>query len=146
MFVIVCILFSARNFGHKSLHPEIRETLWKYIAGIIRNKDMQTIAVGGYEDHCHALLSLPSTIPVAKAVQAIKTNSSKWLSETYPEFKNFEWQEGYSAFSVSSSMIGTVQNYIMNQEEHHKTKSFRDEYIGFLKLNNIEFDQKHMLG
>ncbi len=104
------------------------------------------MAVGGYEDHCHVLVAIPSTMTVAKAAQAIKTNSSKWLSETYPELKDFELQEGYSAFSVSSSMITKVQKYIMNQEEHHKTKTFKDEYIEFLKLNNIEFDEKHVLG
>ncbi len=139
------MIFSTKN-RERNLHSEIRPTLWKYITGIIRNKDMQPIAVGGFVDHCHVLLAIPSTITIAKAAQAIKTNSSKWLSETYPELRDFQWQEGYSAFSVSSSVIQRVVEYIKNQEEHHKTKTFRDEYIGFLKLNNIPFDEKHVLG
>jgi REP element-mobilizing transposase RayT len=141
----VHIIFSTK-FRSKNLSPEIRSELWKCISGIIRNKEMTPIAVGGYEDHCHVLVAIPSTMTVSKAAQAIKANSSKWLSETYPDLKNFEWQEGYSAFSVSSSVIPRVVEYIKNQEEHHKTKSFRDEYIEFLKLNNIEFDERHVLG
>ena len=141
----VHIIFSTK-FRAPDLRSEIRPTLWKYITGIIRNKDMEPIAVGGYEDHCHVLVAIPSTITVSKAAQVIKTNSSKWLSETYPDLKNFQWQEGYSAFSVSSSVIPRVVEYIKNQEEHHKTKSFKDEYIGFLKLNNIEFEERHVLG
>ena len=141
----VHIIFSTKQ-REKNLVAEIRPELWKYITGIIRNKEMMPIAVGGFEDHCHALLAIPSTITVAKAAQAIKTNSSKWLSEKYPDLKDFEWQEEYSAFSVSNSAIPKVVEYIKNQEEHHKTNSFRDEYIGFLKINNIEFDERYILG
>jgi putative transposase len=135
------LVFSTKN-REPFLTPVIRERLWKVMGGIMKNNGIDTITIGGYEDHCHALLSLPSTIPVAEAAKKLKGISSKWLSEEYPELKRFEWQKGYAAFSVSTSQLKKVIAYIKNQEEHHKTKTFRDEYISFLRGNNIPFDEK----
>ena len=102
--------------------------------------------VNGHEDHCHILIMLPSTLSLAKLVQTVKANSSKWISETFPQLSNFEWQEGYSAFSVSTSMLGRTTAYVKNQETHHRTKDYHEEYIAFLKANNIEFDARYVLG
>ncbi len=135
------IVFSTKN-RETYLTSVIRERLWKVMGGIMKNNGIDAITIGGYEDHCHALLSLPSTIPVAEAAKKLKGISSKWLSGEYPELKLFEWQKGYAAFSVSTSQLKKVIAYINNQEEHHKKISFRDEYISFLKGNNIPFDEK----
>src|ERR1700733_14152487 len=130
------IIFSTKN-RTRNLTPEIRKRLWDYIGGILRKIKVETIAVGGHEDHCHILLQIPSTLSLSKVVQLVKGNSSKWLSETFPQLTSFEWQEGYSAFSVSTSLIKKVAEYVDGQEEHHRKKSFQEEYITFLKVNNI---------
>ncbi|MDP4218848.1 MAG: IS200/IS605 family transposase [Bacteroidota bacterium] len=137
------LVFSTKN-REAFLTPVIRERLWRVMAGIMKNNGIDAITIGGYEDHCHALLSLPSTIPIAEAAKKLKGISSKWLSEEYPELRNFEWQKGYAAFSVSTSQLKKVIAYINNQEEHHKAKTFRDEYISFLRGNNIPFDEKYI--
>ncbi len=139
------IIFSTKN-RVRCLTPEVRARLWDYIAGIIRNAKAEPIAIGGHEDHCHILAEIPSTVSLSKIVQLIKTNSSKWLSETFPLLSLFEWQEGYSAFSVSTSQVGRVTAYIEGQEEHHRKKGFQEEYIAFLKANNIEYDERYTLG
>src|SRR6187402_2769224 len=93
-------VFSTKN-RTPFLTPEIRERLWEYIGGIAKQNNITPIIIGGYADHCHALLLLPSTLSLADTAKKVKGISSKWLSDTYPELKNFSWQEGYGAFSVS---------------------------------------------
>jgi putative transposase len=139
------IIFSTKN-RVRCLTPEVRARLWDYITGIIRNVKAEPIAVGGHEDHSHILLEIPSTLTLAKAVQLIKANSSKWLSETFLQLSSFEWQEGYGVFSVSTSMLEKVTDYIEGQEVHHRKRSFQEEYIAFLKGNNIEYDERYILG
>ena len=94
---------------------------------------MKALMIGGVEDHVHVLLSLPSTLSVAKAVQLIKGNSSKWIHETFPEHQSFEWQEGYGAFSIGISGVDDTVKYIQNQAEHHRKMSFKEEVAAFLK-------------
>ena len=108
--------------------------LWAYTAAICKNHDLLTFAVGGMEGHLHLLFRLPPTVPLADAVALVKSNSSKWLKERR---KSFAWQEGYGAFSVSSSNISTVIKYIDNQEAHHRKISFEDEFITLLKKHEI---------
>ena len=105
---------------------------------------MKVLAVGGIEDHLHILLSLPATIDVAKAAQLIKGGSSKWLNDKYFKQREFAWQEGYGAFGVNRSSIAAVRRYIQNQEEHHRTKTFQEEYLEFLKMNEIEYDERFL--
>jgi REP element-mobilizing transposase RayT len=106
---------------------------------------MKTRCVGGVADHIHLLMSLPTTISVAKAVQLAKGNSSKWVHETFPQLRSFEWQKGYAAFSVSVSHIPQTVTYIQNQVEHHRTKSFMEEYLSFLKKHRIDYDERYVL-
>jgi REP element-mobilizing transposase RayT len=123
------------------LTPVIRVRLWPYLGGIARENDMKAIAIGGIADHAHLLLSLPATLPVSKAMQLLKGNSSKWLRETFPELRSqgFAWQEGFAAFSIGISSIEDTVRYIQTQEEHHRKKSFREEFESFLKKHGYEF-------
>jgi REP element-mobilizing transposase RayT len=123
------------------LIPSVRERLWPYLGGIAREHEMKALAIGGVSDHVHVLLSLPSKISTAKAMQLIKGNSSKWLSETFPELRSFSWQEGYGAFSIGVSGVDATKRYILSQEEHHRTRSFRDELKMILKKHGMTFDE-----
>jgi len=131
-------------FATKQREPlvttELRERLWPYLGGIARENGMKTLAIGGTADHVHLLLSLPATMPVAKALQLLKGNSSKWIHETFPTLHRFAWQEGYGAFSISVSGIRETTAYILNQEEHHRTRAFRDEVMAMLKRHEIDCD------
>jgi REP-associated tyrosine transposase len=109
------------------LTPHLRERLWPYLGGIAKQNQMKALAIGGASDHVHVLLSLPSTLSIAKAMQLLKGNSSKWLRETFPKMQSFAWQEGYGAFSVGISGVDATVAYIRNQAEHHRTRSFRHE-------------------
>src|SRR4051812_22185391 len=128
-----------------SLHSELRERLWPYLGGIARENKMKAIAVGGATDHVHILLSIPATISVAKAVQLLKGNSSKWIHEKFPKMRSFEWQEGYGAFSVGVSAIDATVTYIRGQTEHHHKRTFREEFAAMLLKHGFDFDES-MLG
>ena len=120
---------------------DIQERLWPYLGGIARENKMKALTVGGVEDHVHILLSLPSTLAIAKAVQLLKGNSSKWIHETFSKLKTFEWQEGYGAFSIGVSGIDDTVKYIENQAEHHRKQSFKDELKAFLKRHALGYEE-----
>jgi putative transposase len=105
--------------------PALRERLWPFLGGIARQHKMKAIEIGGVEDHVHILLSLPATMPIAKAMQLIKGGSSKWVHETFPEHRRFEWQTKYGAFGVSVSLLDKIIQYIQDQEKHHRKMTFR---------------------
>jgi REP element-mobilizing transposase RayT len=105
---------------------------------------MKALAIGGTTDHLHALLSLPGMMSFAKAVQLIKGGSSKWINDSFPGPKKFEWQEGYGAFSVSVSQVPKTIAYINNQKEHHRKKSFQEEFLELLRKHGIEYDQRYV--
>ncbi len=132
-------------FSTQERHPwliaAIRERLWPYLGGIARENDIKAIAIGGVSDHVHPLLSLPATLSISKAMQILKGNSSKWLRETFPELRaqGFSWQEGFGAFSVGISSVEDTVRYIGKQEEHHRRKTFREEFDHFLKKHGYEF-------
>ena len=114
------------------------------MGGIARDHRMKALSIGGVEDHVHILLSLPSTIAVAKAIQLIKGGSSKWIHENFPKHRNFSWQEGYGAFSIGISQVATTNRYIAGQEEHHRKVSFQEEFLAFLKKHEIEYDERYI--
>jgi putative transposase len=126
------------------LSPEIRERLWPYLGGIAKQNGIKPACIGGVADHVHLLLSLPTTIAIAKAVQLIKGASSAWVHDTFRELSNFAWQEGYGAFSVSVSHLSETIEYIKNQAEHHRTRTFQEEYLAFLKKHNLQFEEKYL--
>jgi len=123
------------------LHSKLRERLWPYLGGIARENKMKALAIGGAPDHVHILLSLPATLSVAKMVQLLKGNSSKWIHETFPEMRSFEWQEGYGAFGTNVSAIDATSAYIQNQAEHHRKRTFREEFEMMLRKHGFDFDQ-----
>jgi REP element-mobilizing transposase RayT len=116
------------------------------MAGIARHHRFEAIRIGGTEDHVHALLVLPPTLPLAKAVQTLKGCSSKHLNESGALPEKFAWQEGYGVFSVSASQTPVVARYIENQAAHHARCSFEEEFLTFLKRYGLEYDPKYVLG
>ncbi|MEJ7849067.1 MAG: IS200/IS605 family transposase [Pyrinomonadaceae bacterium] len=116
--------------------PELQSRLFPYIGGIARENKMKLIAAGGMEDHVHLLISMPKTLNISKAMQLIKGGSSKWVHDTFSEHRTFEWQEGYGAFSIGIGEVERTVNYINTQEEHHREKDFKKEFISFLDLND----------
>jgi len=136
-------IFSTKQ-RRRLITPEIRPRLWVYLGGIARENKMKAVAVGGTDDHVHILLSLPATITLAKAAQLIKGGSSLWIHETFPNQRNFAWQEGYGAFTVSVSQLDKTIAYINNQETHHRKKTFQEEYLEFLKKHGVEYDKRYL--
>ena len=124
--------------------PELESHLLPYLGGIARENRMKATAIGGTADHLHALLSIPSTTSFAKAVQLIKGGSSKWIHDTFREHRKFAWQEGYGAFGVSSSQVERTIAYIRCQKEHHRRRSFKDEFIELLDKHGIEYDPRYV--
>ncbi|GAH02703.1 unnamed protein product, partial [marine sediment metagenome] len=137
-------VFSTKN-QEKWLKSDIREKLFPYIGGICRENNFKLIKAGGVDDHLHLLVSLPSTITIAKVIQYLKGGSSRWIHETFGDMKNFAWQEGYGAFTIGVSQIDRTIKYITNQEDHHRKKTFREEFIDILNYHGIEFEEKYLL-
>ncbi len=139
------VIFSTKN-REKNISEDLQPKLWAYMAGIAHNRGFEAMIIGGVEDHVHALIVLPPSLPLAKAVQLLKGSSSKWISETHTSAARFAWQEGYGAFSVSSSQTSEVAEYIRDQKTHHAKRSFEDEFVTFLKKHGIEYDPAYVLG
>jgi len=126
------------------IDTEWEDRLFGYIGGILRERDAMLLTAGGMPDHIHVYASLPSTISLAEAANAMKANSSRWVHENFPTKQDFAWQHGYGAFSVSASADEQVRQYILNQKEHHRTRSFKEEYLAFLVKHEIEFDERYV--
>ena len=129
----------ATKYRRPLITDDIQERLYEYMGGTIRALKGQLIEISGVNDHVHLLARLTPTLAVSDVIRDIKANSSKWLSELAASHREFEWQKGYSAFTVSYSQISVVQKYIDNQKEHNRTLSFQDEYVRFLQRHGIEF-------
>ena len=119
--------------------PGLQTRLWPYLGGIARESNLKALAIGGVPDHVHILLSQPATLSVAKSIQLLKGNSSKWIHDNFKEHRDFEWQEGYGAFSIGISGIKATTKYIQNQSDHHRKLTFRDELEVFLKKHGMEY-------
>ena len=129
------------------IEPKFEKRLWSYIAGIGAEQGYPVISAGGMADHLHLLVGLSPVVSVSKAIQTIKGSSSKWINDTFfADTRQFKWQEGYSAFSVSPSGLNRTKFYIANQKAHHKTMTFEQEYLKFLKIHNIKYDEKYIWG
>lgn len=118
--------------------------LHKYIAGIIKGKEQKSIIVNGMPDHVHAFIGLRPAMAISDLVRDIKNNSSNFVNDHKLVKGKFSWQEGYGAFSYSHSHIENVYNYILNQEKHHKKKTFKEEYLEFLKKFEVKYDEKYL--
>ena len=141
--IYVQIVFAVK--GRKNLISEnLREKVEKYICGIVSNKKSKPIAIYCNPDHLHILIGLHPTISISDMSRDIKANSSKWLNEQGMIVGKFNWQEGFGAFTYSKSQIDSVVKYIMNQPEHHKKTTFKEEYIQFLKNFEIDYEEKYL--
>ncbi len=136
------LVFSTKD-REKLIGRELQSSLWAYTAGICRNHDILTFAIGGMEDHMHLLFRLPPTMTLADAVNKVKVNSSRWLNA---QGLKFGWQKGYGAFSVSSSNVSSVIRYIGRQEEHHKKQTFETEFIALLEKHGVKYDPRYVFG
>jgi REP element-mobilizing transposase RayT len=126
------------------LVPELAPRLYGYIGGILRADGSCLIEAGGMPDHIHLLVSLGRQMSVAETVRQVKSNSSRWVHETFPERSSFEWQKGYGAFAVSYSMVDAVRKYIQNQAEHHRVRTFQEEFRELLRKHEIEWDERYV--
>ncbi len=131
--------------GRQSLiHNEWKETLYKYIGGIIRNQNEKLMILNGMADHVHILVGIKPDKCISDLVRDIKSHSSKFINDQDFVKGRFEWQEGFGAFSVSQSLVPKLIVYIQNQEMHHKKRSFQSEYLGFLKAYEIDFKPEYL--
>ncbi len=142
--ILYQIVFSTKN-RERTLIAERRKELFKYIWGILQNNNCHLYQMNGVEDHLHILTHLHPSVALADLVKDIKLASSKFIKEEniFPNFHG--WQDGYGAFTYSIDRKEILIKYIKNQEEHHRVKTFREEYIEFLKEHGVEFDEKYLL-
>lgn len=138
---IVHCVYSTWN-RRNVIPTQLLQQLWAYHVGIGRNKGIPVIAAGGIENHLHLCIALPPTICLADALSAFKANSSGWLKKK--GVKDFSWQTGYGAFSVAPPQISAVVRYIRNQREHHKKRSFEDEFLEMLKRSGVDYDPRRV--
>jgi len=139
----VHIVFSTKHRA-PFIDEQLQPRLYEYIGGIAHNNDCVLIAAGGIADHIHLLWSLGKQHSIADVVRTIKANSSKWIHETFPQRREFAWQNGYGAFAVSFSNIRRVRTYIADQAKHHRRQSFQDELRALLKRHRMEWDERYV--
>lgn len=132
------IVFSTKNRANSIDDPK---KMWAYLAGTAKNLDIRNYGIGGTKNHVHLLLCMPVDIKTCDAISRLKSNSSRWMRE---QGKNFAWQRGYGAFSVSVSNLEKVVSYIANQEQHHRKRSFEKEFIALLEKHKIEYDVRYV--
>ena len=128
-------VFSTKNRA-EMIPPDMQSRLWTFIGGIARRNGIRPIAIGGFCDHVHVLIAVPPTMSLAKAMQLIKAGSSKWCNQMFASGK-FEWQAGYSAVSVSTSLTDRTVSYIHNQPAHHRKRGYAEEWQKFLSKNGL---------
>ncbi len=128
------------------LDDVIRPELYAYASTVMKNLNCPAIQIGGTEDHIHVLCTLSKNVSMAKLVEEVKKPISHWLKSKGDEYRNFQWQNGYGAFSVSQSDVKSVQEYIVNQEEHHQKLTFQEEFRRLLERHEIEFDERYLWG
>lgn len=141
--IYIHIIFSTKG-RTKTIHHSFRNELFKYISGIIKRKGQTSLAVNGTSDHIHILVGLKPEKAVSDLVRDIKHFSTRFVNDKKLSTGKFYWQEGYGAFSYSQSQIDSVIKYIITQGQHHKTKSFKEEYREFMDKFNVEYDEKYL--
>jgi REP element-mobilizing transposase RayT len=141
--VYVHLTFSTKN-RESLITKEIQERLFQYLGGICTGLECTPIQIGGYKNHVHILCLLSRKIAQMKLVEEVKKESSKWIKSIDNRFANFYRQDGYGIFSVNPSEKDVVVAYIKNQEEHHKTRSFQDEFKAFLKKYDVEYNEQYV--
>lgn len=128
-----------------TIRKEDCERLWAFLISVINHHEGRSVQVGGTDNHVHILCYLPKNMAPSAFVEKLKQSSSKWIKTVAPYYRNFYWQAGYGLFSVSQQNVERVRHYIQNQEEHHRTKTAREEYLEFLKAQGIDYDERFVL-
>jgi putative transposase len=141
--IYIHVVFSVKH-RVSLIQQDWREELHKYITGIIQNKDHKVLAINTMPDHIHILIGMRPDASLSELVRDLKANSSKWINEKKFLKIKFLWQEGYGAFSYSHSQLDEVIHYIKEQQEHHKKRTFKEEYISFLKKYYVPYDPKYV--
>ena len=139
----VHLIFSTKN-RENTLHDVVRESLHRYMATVLQNVGCPPVLINSVPDHVHILFELGRTVAVSTAVEEVKKSSSKWIKTQGNEFAGFSWQAGYGAFAVSESNVVAVREYIADQQEHHRKKSFQEEYRAFLERHRVAFDERYV--
>jgi len=141
--IYIHIVFSTK-YRERILDKTIRPKLYGYLNGICKNMECPAVIIGGYTDHLHLLCRFSKKNTIMKLLEEIKKSSSKWMKTQGDKYSNFYWQDGYGAFSVNPYEVHTVVEYIENQEEHHKKKTFQEEYRAFLNKYKVEYDERYV--
>ena len=140
---LIHLIYSTKN-RERLLGEDIRDELHRYSAGILKEWDSPAILINSVEDHIHILFCLSKNHALCDVVEQVKKGSSKWLKTKGTAYKNFFWQAGYGAFSVSQSSVKSVMKYIETQDEHHRRNTFQDEFRAFLKRYEIPYDERYV--
>lgn len=141
--LIYHVVFSTKG-REPMIVPLIREELYRYIGGIVKNEGGILLQIGGMPDHLHLVIKLKPTHELSKIMQKVKGNTSKWIN-TQGELKDrFSWQDGYGAFSVSESQVSAVVRYVKGQEAHHRKLSFKDEFTQILERHQVEYEERYL--
>lgn len=141
--LLIHAVFSTKN-RVRSMDAELRSRLFPYMGGILRKLGVTARLINGTEDHVHMLVNLPADLSVSECMRVVKANSSRWIHETLPRSRDFAWQNGYAAFTVSASNEKAVFDYIRQQEEHHRHISFEEEFVALLRKHGVPFDDKFL--
>lgn len=139
----VHLIFSTKN-REPYLQKRFRSDLHPYMATVLANLKCPAVLINSVDDHVHILFNMGRTVTLAQVVEDVKKSSSQWIKTQSPELASFSWQAGYGAFSVSESNAPAVANYIQNQEEHHRKKTFQEEYREFLTKHKIAYDEQYL--
>jgi len=137
------VVFSTKD-RMRFMDSQIRSDLFAYMGGIVREMGGTARIINGIEDHVHMLISLASDVAIADCLRVVKTNSSRWVHQTIGNHRNFAWQTGYGAFSVSASNEKEVIKYIRDQEQHHRRMTFQEEFIALLRKHGVAFDERYL--
>ncbi len=141
--VIVHIIFSTKD-RFACLDPMTRPHLHAYLATVAQNYKCECYRAGGTADHVHLAVRLSRVTTIAELVEKLKTSSSKWLKMQRPGLCRFAWQRGYGAFSVGPNEVEALEAYIANQEEHHRVRTFQEEYLALLKKYGVQYDERYV--
>ena len=141
--ILIHVVFCVKGRAHL-IDKKWRKELHSYISGIITAKGQKSIIVNGVENHVHCFIGLKPSMSLSELIREVKNNSSKFINEKQFVKSKFQWQEGFGAFSYATSQVKNVYNYILNQEEHHKKSSFKQEYLDLLETYEVDYDEKYL--
>ncbi len=141
--ILLHLVFSTKS-REPWIEPSVRAPLHAYLAGAVRALNAEAYRVGGVADHVHIACTLPRTLTVSRLLEEIKKSSSMWIKQQTPTCHGFAWQAGYGAFSLGQSQLNALIAYIDGQEEHHRKRTFKEEYVAFLRRYGVDYDERYV--